>query len=129
LLAHAISEASSTGNLDAFVSAYRAEPSLLDPMRDLESVAATAARRVVCLVDAQLAEKARFQMPRRPIHDNTTALTPREQEVFDLMCQGLTNRQIGRSLWIEESTVKVHVRSVLRKLGVKSRTEAVATRS
>jgi DNA-binding NarL/FixJ family response regulator len=54
-------------------------------------------------------------------------LTRREQEVFGLMCQGLANREIARTLWISESTVKVHVHHVLAKMGVRSRTEAVAT--
>ena len=54
-------------------------------------------------------------------------LTRREREVFGLMRQGLANREIARTLWISESTVKVHVHHVLTKLGARSRTEAVAT--
>jgi DNA-binding NarL/FixJ family response regulator len=41
------------------------------------------------------------------------------------MIQGRTNREIGRSLFITESTTKVHVRHILEKLGVRSRVEAV----
>jgi DNA-binding NarL/FixJ family response regulator len=51
-------------------------------------------------------------------------LTKREHEVVELVCQGLTNREIGRTLYIEETTVKAHVRSICKKLGVRSRTEA-----
>ena len=44
--------------------------------------------------------------------------------MLTLVSQGLSNRQIARTLWIAESTVKVHIHHVLEKLGVRSRTEA-----
>jgi DNA-binding NarL/FixJ family response regulator len=53
-------------------------------------------------------------------------LTRREREVLDFIRQGLSNKEIARALWIAESTVKVHVHHVLEKMGVRSRTEAVA---
>jgi LuxR family transcriptional regulator, maltose regulon positive regulatory protein len=127
LLTRAVHEASSTGNFDAFVSAYRAEPSLLERLRALPSIE-VAARRVLCATDPQLAEKAGFDVPRRHTPTKSDPLTPREQEVLALLRQGLTNREIARSLWIEESTVKVHVRHILKKLGVRTRTAAVAAR-
>ena len=48
----------------------------------------------------------------------------REREVLDLVSQGLTNKEIGRTLYIAEGTVKVHVRKICTKFGVRSRTEA-----
>lgn len=51
-------------------------------------------------------------------------LTPREREVLELICGGLTNREIASRLYITESTAKLHVRHILGKLGVRSRTEA-----
>ncbi len=53
-------------------------------------------------------------------------LSDREREVLRLMAQGLTNRQIAQHLAIHYSTVKFHVSSILAKLNVSSRTEAVA---
>lgn len=53
-------------------------------------------------------------------------LSERELEVLALMVDGLTNRQIADALSISRSTVKFHVSSILAKLGVASRTEAVA---
>jgi len=51
-------------------------------------------------------------------------LTAREQQVLDLIAEGLSNRQIGERLFISGKTASVHVSAILRKLGVSSRTEA-----
>lgn len=52
-------------------------------------------------------------------------LSKRELEVLRLMAEGKTNRQIAEKLFIAEGTVKMHVNSILRTLGVCARTEAV----
>lgn len=52
-------------------------------------------------------------------------LSPRELEVLHLMAQGHTNLRIATELFISEKTVKNHVSSILRKLDVKDRTQAV----
>ena len=51
-------------------------------------------------------------------------LTPRESEILALLAEGLSNRGIGNDLGISEGTVKVHVKAILRKLGVTSRVAA-----
>jgi len=56
-----------------------------------------------------------------------TELTAREQQVLDLIAEGLTNRQIGERLFISAKTASVHVSAILRKLGVSSRTEAAVS--
>ena len=53
-------------------------------------------------------------------------LTAREAEVLQLLTDGLTNRQIGRALFISEKTASVHVSNILGKLGATTRTEAAA---
>jgi DNA-binding CsgD family transcriptional regulator len=55
-----------------------------------------------------------------------SALTPREHEVLSAVAEGLTNRQVGRRLGLQERTVAVHVSSVLRKTNTRSRTQAAA---
>lgn len=57
------------------------------------------------------------------------ALTDREREVLRLLADGLSNKRIGETLFISESTVKFHIRNIIRKLGVTKRTDAVYTAS
>jgi len=58
--------------------------------------------------------------------DPASALTPREAQVLACLAQGLSNKAIARRLDISPHTVKFHLESLFRKLGVATRTEAVA---
>ena len=60
---------------------------------------------------------------RRPFH----LLTKRECEVLQLLTDGQSNRTIGETLFISEKTVKNHVSSILQKMNVNDRTQAVVT--
>ena len=60
--------------------------------------------------------------PPAPAYD----LTPREQDVLELMVKGMSNPEIADRLVIGRATAKFHVSNILSKLGVSSRTEAVA---
>ncbi|MFW6070301.1 MAG: LuxR C-terminal-related transcriptional regulator [bacterium] len=75
----------------------------------LDPALADALRPDLSTLDAQLAEP----------------LTPREQEVLQLLAEGLSNRAIGQQLQISEHTVKFHVTAIMGKLDAQSRTEAV----
>ena len=55
-----------------------------------------------------------------------TSLTPRELEVLKLVASGSSNREIGRTLLLSEATVKSHLVHIYDKIGVRSRTSAVA---
>ena len=52
------------------------------------------------------------------------SLTPRERQTLAWLAKGVSNKEIARALDLAESTVKVHVQSVLRKLNIKSRVQA-----
>ncbi len=51
-------------------------------------------------------------------------LTRREKETLRWIARGVSNKEIARAMGLAESTVKVHVQSILRKLGVASRVQA-----
>ena len=83
-------------------------------LRCSDSMAATLLRRVTTL--------AADRVSAAPAAD----LTPRELEVFGLLQEGLSNKQIAARLHIELATVKHHVHHILEKLNVARRSEAVA---
>lgn len=59
-------------------------------------------------------------------HDLSKALTARQIEILALVAEGLNNAEIASRLYLTESTVKWHVRKILRALGVANRAQAVA---
>ncbi len=61
---------------------------------------------------------------RREQNSGYDALTRREKEILRMIAGGLSNKMIGRELDIVEATVKVHVKHLLKKLGLRSRVEA-----
>ena len=56
--------------------------------------------------------------------DSGTPLSPREEEVLREIARGMSNKEIARVLDIAETTVKIHVQHILRKLGLTSRVQA-----
>jgi DNA-binding NarL/FixJ family response regulator len=73
------------------------------------------------------ADRARHSESSGPVSSQGNSLhgplTKREDEVYSLLAEGRSNREIATALFISEPTVKVHVRNILRKLGARSRTE------
>jgi DNA-binding NarL/FixJ family response regulator len=107
-----------TGAVDLLVASYRACPELLSVL--LKASDSRAFRELVERVgDGDLATAAGHPIAIRD--DRRLLLSPREREVFELLRNGLTNRQIAKILFIEESTVKVHAHHIYDKLGVRSR--------
>jgi DNA-binding NarL/FixJ family response regulator len=69
---------------------------------------------------------ARFaSMPRPEVPKELAELTGREQEVFRLVARGLSNSEIGESLFISDTTVKTHVTHILQKLNLRDRVQLV----
>lgn len=65
-----------------------------------------------------------FRSPSRP--NPGTALSEREMETLSLVAEGLANKQIARRLGIAEKTVKAHLTSIFRSIGVENRVQAAA---
>jgi two-component system, NarL family, response regulator LiaR len=116
-LTSVLEDASVTGAVKAGAIGYLLKNTGGDELR--RAIKAAAAGQV------QLAPEAAARLMREVRTPETPeALTERETEVLKHLARGQTNKQIARSLHIGEKTVKTHVRSILMKLGVRSRTQA-----
>ncbi len=62
--------------------------------------------------------------PVEPEEQELDKLTPREREILGFLAQGKSNKEIARSLDLAESTVKIHVQNILKKLSLSSRVQA-----
>jgi LuxR family maltose regulon positive regulatory protein len=129
MLAEAFRATRVTENYDAFVLAYRSHPPILEALSRLSDEDADACIQHIPISDRGLASRAGLKRGESSDWPSSSELTPREHEVLGLIRNGLTNREIAHTLWIAESTAKVHVKNVFRKLGARSRTEAVALSS
>jgi DNA-binding NarL/FixJ family response regulator len=76
------------------------------------------AKKLMSAVAAQEVTVSRF------VTDSDSGLTVREQEVLDLIAEGLSNREIAGKMFISEKTVKTHVSNILSKLHLDDRTQA-----
>lgn len=76
------------------------------------------------LVISQALTRVLAQALREPHAAPQVELTDREQQVLKMVAGGNSNKMIGRKLGITEGTVKVHVKNLLHKLGLRSRVEA-----
>lgn len=107
-----------TGALDLLVTTYRACPEILSVL--LRGDESLGFRELVERVgDTDLAAAAGH--PIVTDDDRRVLLSAREREVFELLRNGFTNRQIAKLLYIEQSTVKAHAHRIYEKLGVHSR--------
>jgi DNA-binding NarL/FixJ family response regulator len=109
---------------DSFVAAYRAYPRLLKLVSEDETVAQMIAPVIASARDETLAKRMGLSVRPQIAKPERRLLTPREEEVLELIGSGLTNTEIAQRLFIVQSTVKVHVRHIFEKLGVKNRVQA-----
>lgn len=96
----------------------------MEPEEMLEAVCNAAAGRVVVSDKLTHLLAAALRAERRPQTATEAGLTEQERRILELIAGGLSNKLIARELDIAEGTVKVHVKHILRKLGLRSRVEA-----
>jgi DNA-binding NarL/FixJ family response regulator len=115
-----LSHAWDAGGVDCIVTSYRASPDLLVALFRDSDTAETAAYIVGRASDHELAASVGLDLA--DALDPVSTLSAREREVYDLLCGGLSNREIAARLFISVETVKAHARHVYDKLGIRSRT-------
>jgi DNA-binding NarL/FixJ family response regulator len=103
--------------IEAGATGYMLKDTPIGPLAEAIRAAARGETVLAPLVASRL-----FTRARTPVVDQ---LTPREVEVLSLVARGLSNADIGRSLFIAEATVKTHLLRLFAKLGVNDRTAAV----
>jgi len=101
-------------------------PSDVSPAQLVAALEAAAAGLVVIHPAAVDSMAPPVAAASQPLAELVEPLTPRENEVLQMLAGGLANKEIAARLAISEHTVKFHVASILGKLGAGSRTEAVA---
>jgi DNA-binding CsgD family transcriptional regulator/tetratricopeptide (TPR) repeat protein len=110
------------GVVDPLVFAFRIDDRLASLLGEDEALR-PALTDLMAIVDATGLEQSPVPRRTHPFEDADT-LTKREREVLEFVAEGKTNLEIATRLFLTPGTVKVHVRSILRKLSLRSRTEA-----
>jgi len=109
--------------VDSHVTAWAALPRDAEP----EEIAGAVAAVTAGLVAMNPATLDLIADPSRATERAGEPLTPREQEILQLMAEGMPNKQIAIRLGISQHTVKFHAASLFAKLDAASRTEAVTS--
>jgi DNA-binding NarL/FixJ family response regulator len=100
------------------------EEDLVNEIRAVHAGEALVSPEIAAALMMRIAELANMRPSLESEVDRFSELTPREQEVLDLIGEDLSNQEIAERLVIEVGTVKNHVHSILRKLDVRSRRDA-----
>jgi LuxR family maltose regulon positive regulatory protein len=127
LAGESISKIRALGQLDVFVTACRAYPTLIELA--IESGNREFAERILRRSnDFDLGR--RFGIKLGSVRaTNASVLSAREEQVLDLVAQGRTNQEVAHLLFISHVTVKAHLRHIYEKLGVRNRVEAARLRT
>ena len=99
---------------EAVRRAARGEPVVSPEMMD----------KLVAAFQTQGAPETAAEPEPESVDEPASPLSPREEEVLGEIARGASNKEIARALEIAETTVKIHVQNILRKLGLSSRVQA-----
>src|SRR6516164_1315779 len=95
-------------------------------IKDVDTTELVRAIRAVVRKESAFDSRSAAAMVRSlRVQPDQPAFTERELNVLELLAHGLSNKEIGKRLYISETTVKFHVRNLMRKLNAASRAEAV----
>lgn len=97
---------------------------LVEQVRALPEGKAYADPEIVAELMERLSDLADCGADQDALQKGLDTLSPREKDVLDLLSDGKSNAEIGEALHIEVGTVKNHVHSILKKLGVSNRQQA-----
>lgn len=96
----------------------------MEPEQLLEQIERSLQGKMVMSDAVTHALATALRQPQESASNKLASLTAREAEVLKFLAQGLSNKLIARELDISDGTVKVHVKHLLKKLGLRSRVEA-----
>ncbi len=117
-------------NADDLMEALRAGASgylLKNIDADFLTNAVRRAAQGAAVMSDQMTTKLMASVRGAPVSARSTdvdKLTPREREILGFLARGASNKEIARGLELAESTVKIHIQNILKKLGVNSRVQA-----
>ncbi|MEF3322853.1 response regulator transcription factor [Gulosibacter sp. GYB002] len=114
-----------TAALDAGAAGFLAKTA--EPQQMIDAVHAVAAGQAYLTPSVTryvIAQATGKNTPKRTTSAGAPELTDREQEVLQLVAEGLTNKQIAQRLVVSPATAKTHLARIMQKLGVSTRTQA-----
>jgi LuxR family maltose regulon positive regulatory protein len=120
----ALDDALDLGHGEGFLTSHINEGERIIPVLRLVSAGNSRSRADAAAVLALAGETPEQTIG--PECATMSILSPRERDVIRLVASGLSNRETGDALFISEETVKTHMRRIFEKLGVSSRTQAIA---
>jgi len=126
ILADALLTVNRCGQWNQFVWAYRAYPDLLARISSVPELTVQIGPVLLSANDKRLADRFGIPLPATSTMQSQSdgRLSRREREILQLVADGLSNKEISGKLFISDVTVKVHLRHIYEKLGVRNRMEA-----
>jgi DNA-binding NarL/FixJ family response regulator len=110
--------------LHGFISKHQSDADILDAITNLSSGRIYVPCSIGAASDSSVSQGDEEGASFLSTEVDLSKRTKRQREVFPLLVQGLSNKEIARALEIAEATTKIHLAALLRTLGVRNRTEA-----